>query len=230
MIKIFEISGRFKEYHFLRRINRFVIETEEGDLCHLHDPGRLNELLIKGSEIQTILKEKGMKCEVISVKNNGENVFVNSKYHSPIAENLIKNGLLSKGFKIKRKEIVYKNNRLDFLLDINGEDYFLEVKGCTLLHNNIALFPDAPTVRGTNHIRDLIELKNSGKGAGVLFLVFRNAEYFGANYGTDMDFYLALKDAFNIGVDIFPVKLFFNGKELFYVEKIPLKLNGPAGI
>ena len=230
MKKIFEINGVFKTYHFLKRINRFVVETEEGDLCHLHDPGRLNEILIKGAKIETILKNNGLKCEIISVENKNENIFINSKYHSKIAENLILNKILNKNFLIKKREIIYKNSRLDFLLDLNGNNYYLEVKGCTLLDGDVAKFPDAPTKRGTKHINELVELKNSGNYSGILFLIFRNAKYFSPNYDTDKNFYYALKNAIENKLDIFPVKLFFNGKEFFYNGTINIKLDGPAGI
>ena len=230
MKKIFEINGVFKTYHFLKRINRFVVETEEGDLCHLHDPGRLNEILIKGAKIETILKNNGLKCEIISVENKNENIFINSKYHSQIAENLILNKILNKNFLIKKREIIYKNSRLDFLLDLNGNNYYLEVKGCTLLDGDVAKFPDAPTKRGTKHINELVELKNSGNYSGILFLIFRNAKYFSPNYDTDKNFYYALKNAIENKLDIFPVKLFFNGKEFFYNGTINIKLDGPAGI
>lgn len=36
------------------------------------------------------------------------------------------------------------------------------------------MFPDAPTERGTKHILELIDVKNKGMGAGVLFLIQLN--------------------------------------------------------
>ncbi|MEL9998610.1 MAG: DNA/RNA nuclease SfsA [Thermoplasmata archaeon] len=230
MEKIYEFNGEFQFFHFKKRINRFTVETEENELCHLHDPGRLSELLIPGNIMMAIIKNRGLKCEIISVKSNNEEILINSRFHSNIAENLINGGYLNKNFKIIKKEIIYDNSRLDFLLENIGKKYFLEVKGCTLLKGKFAKFPDAPTIRGTKHVRELIKIKNSGFGAGILFLIFRNAEYFSPNYEMDKNFYYALLDSFKNGVDIFTIRLFLNGSHLYYDGIVKLKFDGPAGI
>ncbi len=224
MEKIFSIEGNLAKYHFLNRPNRFVIETKEGKLCHVHDPGRLKELLIPDAELLALNKNSGLKCEILSVINGKENVFINTKYHSSIAESLILHSLLEKNFKIKRREVKYGKSRLDFLLDNNAKDYFLEVKGCTLLDGKIAKFPDAPTLRGTKHVNDLIEIKKSGSEAGILFLIFRDAEYFSPNRKTDKNFSTYLERALDLGIDVFPVKLTFNGRDIFYNGVAKLKL------
>ncbi|MFP3255467.1 MAG: DNA/RNA nuclease SfsA [Thermoplasmata archaeon] len=230
MNKVFEIEGKFEEYHYKKRLNRFVVETEEGKICHLHDPGRLNELLIPGYPVYAIKKNTGLNCEIIYVKIEDELVLINSKYHNKIAENLILGGFLGKNFKIKKREVPYMGKRLDFLLNLEGIDYYLEVKGCTLVEGKIAKFPDAPTSRGREHVEDLIKIKEGGLGAGILFLVFRDANYFMPNYSADPKFSEILKMAFKKGVEIFPYKLFFNGRELYEIGMLEIKIDGPAGI
>ena len=52
-IPIFELPNLMKGT-FLARPNRFVGEIEykgKKELAHIHDPGRLKELLIKGAEV-----------------------------------------------------------------------------------------------------------------------------------------------------------------------------------
>ena len=72
-----------------------------------------------------------------------------------------------------------ENTRLDFLLEQNGHSVFMEVKNCSLAENRAAMFPDAVTVRGTKHLRELAALKLQGHGAAVFFCVQRQeADWF----------------------------------------------------
>ncbi len=225
MGKIFEIENETTIYHFFKRINRFAVETREGRICHLHDPGRLEELLVKDVELYVIEKESGLGCEIISVRKGNENVFLNSRFHSIIARKIIEGNYLGKEFEIIRGEVTHGKSRIDFLLNYNNEEYYMEVKGCTLLDGKVARFPDAPTARGTKHVEELISLKNLGKDAGIMFLVFRDAEYFSPNFSTDKKFYFSLKRAVENGVEVFPVKVFFDGRNLFFHSSIDLKFD-----
>jgi len=49
----------------------------------------------------------------------------------------------------------------------------VEVKGVTLVDNNIALFPDAPTKRGARHVKELGEAVEDGWCANVVFIIKR---------------------------------------------------------
>lgn len=66
------------------------------------------------------------------------------------------------------------NTRLDFLLEQGGKKIFLEVKNCSLAEDRVAMFPDAVTVRGTKHLRELAVLREQGHTAAVLFCVQRS--------------------------------------------------------
>lgn len=46
----------------------------------------------------------------------------------------------------------------------------LEVKGVTLARDGAGVFPDAPTQRGTRHVRTLLRAAQAGYGAYVLFV------------------------------------------------------------
>ncbi|WP_176232105.1 DNA/RNA nuclease SfsA [Candidatus Hakubella thermalkaliphila] len=45
----------------------------------------------------------------------------------------------------------------------------LEVKSCTLFNQEMAMFPDAITLRGKRHLIELAELSHKGLRGGVLF-------------------------------------------------------------
>ena len=56
-------------------------------------------------------------------------------------------------------EVFYnKETRFDFLVNKNNKKMFVEVKNVTLFRDKqISEFPDAPTSRGTKHIKTLID-------------------------------------------------------------------------
>jgi sugar fermentation stimulation protein A len=93
-------------------------------------------------------------------------------------------------YSILAQEVRFGKSRLDFLLERNGDKMALEVKSCTLFDGSIAMFPDAVTLRGSRHLRELGELSSKGDlRGGILFIVhWPYAEYFIPEYHTDLLF------------------------------------------
>ena len=78
---------------------------------------------------------------------------------------------------------------------------FREVKSVTLVQDGLALFPDAPTVRGTRHVSELEQAVKSGTRATVLFIVQRDdARAVAPHAGIDPEFTRALQSAAASGV------------------------------
>ena len=69
--------------------------------------------------------------------------------------------------------VVSAKSRLDFLIETDWGEVYLEVKNCSLAEGRVALFPDAVTVRGTKHLAELVQLTGKGFGAAVLFCIQR---------------------------------------------------------
>jgi len=151
---------------FLTRPNRFVSEIlykNKVELAHIHDPGRLNELLIKGREILFTNSSGKLKYYVKAVKSEEKWILIDTSLHSKIAMKLFSYMSEFSNVKEIKKEVPIGKSRIDFVLD----GMPLEVKGVTLVKKELALFPDAPTERGTRHVQEIIE--NNG---AILFLVF----------------------------------------------------------
>jgi sugar fermentation stimulation protein A len=104
-----------------------------------------------------------------------------------------------------KSEIRVGGSRFDFLLEERGKDVFLEVKSCTLVGKEIAMFPDAVTERGARHLRELAKISEGGMRAVVLFIVhWPFAEAFMPDYHTDLNFsraFLTIRDK----VEVIPV-------------------------
>ena len=73
---------------------------------------------------------------------------------------------------------------------------FVEVKGCTLEEDGLALFPDAPTLRGAKHLRELAACREAGYEAAVCFVIqMAGMSAFSPNDRTDPEFGRALRAA-----------------------------------
>jgi sugar fermentation stimulation protein A len=119
---------------------------------------------------------------------------------------------------VEKREYSFGDSRIDFLLKDEAQKKMLvEVKGCTLVEDGLALFPDAPTVRGKKHVQELVRAKNQGFKSAVLFLIMReDAVEFSPNYRMDPDFSQALFHGYQKGLNIIVVsfKNIYKGKKL----------------
>jgi len=214
-LPIFEIPNLMKGT-FLSRPNRFIGEIKyrgKIETAHIHDPGRLKELLTKGTEVLFTYSQGKLKYYIKAVKKEDEWVLIDSGLHSKIAMRVF--NFLPEFADVKeiKKEVTYGKSRIDFTLD----NIPLEVKGCSLVVDGLALFPDAPTERGTRHVEEII--KHNGI---LLFLILRKARKFAPNKETDPKFSEKLIEARKKGIKIIPVQISFDGKMIYYSKKIPL--------
>lgn len=219
------IAGKFVD-----RPNRFTVTFRYGgklEDAHLRDPGRLKELLTPNVDLllRPALKlgTRKTKYDVIGVLKDNLWVLINSGFHSDIAADLIDFQIINefKGYFVQKREYNYGKSRIDFLLSGENEEKMLvEVKGCTLVEEGLALFPDAPTLRGKKHVKELIRAKKDGIGASILFLIMcEDAENFSPNYKMDPDFSNALRDAYQKGVNI----IAYSFKNIYKKENLEIK-------
>ncbi len=236
-VPVMEISWDAKA-NFISRPNRFLgivditspkKNQKKKEKVHVHDPGRLKELLYSGNDVLLSYASnpnRKTKWDLIAALYDGNWVLVHSGFHREIAQCIIGNGTLSPFKKVKdiKPEARFGNSRLDFLLTRKNEKKrWVEVKGCTLAEDGIALFPDAPTIRGTRHVRHLIEAKERGDDAAVLILVFRHdAKCFAPHSKTDLDFAEAFYSALDVGIEVHPIKFFYRDGIINYMGKIPI--------
>ncbi|MGZ7048979.1 MAG: DNA/RNA nuclease SfsA, partial [Methanobacterium sp.] len=209
---------------------RFTVtfkHQNEAKNAHLRDPGRLKELLTH--DVDLILRQalntakRKTKFDVIGVLKDDSWVLINSGFHSDIAADLIDLQILDefKGYSVLKREYNYGKSRLDFLLsDKDDERMLVEVKGCTLVEDNLAKFPDAPTLRGKRHVEELISAKKEGINASILFLITcEDAKIFSPNFEMDPDFSNALENAYNTGVNI----IAYSFKNIYRKGKLEIK-------
>lgn len=212
----------------LRRINRFVVFVEINKKkvkAYLANSGRLKEVLIKGAECLFEKKKGKIPYKLIAVKKGNIWVSVDSHLPNKFFYELYKNGEIEflKRAKFLSKEFKVNNERIDFLFLKGKRRIFVEVKSCTLLEGDIALFPDAPTLRGKRHLDLLSELRKRGNDACIVFVVQRrDAKSFAPNSFTHFDFSKSLYRAMKNGVKVYLIVTDFNERKR-KLEKIFIK-------
>jgi len=212
-MKVYEFSEKVWEAKVIKRLNRFLVEIKDKNgksLCHLHDPGRLEELIFNGNKV-LVRTTTGLKtkCSITAADINGRWVIVDSRVHNIIAKKFLPESA--------QPEVKVGNCRLDFRYGST----FVEVKGCTLVRNGVALFPDAPTERGKRHMLKLAELARNGKNSVLMMLIMRDdAECFYPNFKTDPAFGKEFFNAINSGVNVIIKSFRFDGKTVEYVKDL----------
>ncbi len=232
-LKEMRISGPLIQGMFIERLNRFLGRIEingRREYCHIRDPGRLTEVLVPNAQIivrKVNKSSRKTRYELISVKVGDIWVIVNSGLHNRLALELLKNRKIEElaEYKIAFMEKKFGKSRIDFLLSKNGEKCLLEVKGCTLVKEGVALFPDAPTKRGVKHLKELAFAIEIGYKAADLFLIMRrDANLFSPNREIDPTFSEALKKLEEKGAKIIAYSFDFDGREIKPLGRISIRL------
>lgn len=203
------VSGKF-----IFRRNRFVAEVEINgtvEVVHVKNTGRCRELLLPGCEVFLALSgnpARKTKYDLIAVRKKREGkepLLINMDSQIPNAaalEYLAGSGIFSPNAVFKR-EVTYKRSRFDIYVEDGERRVFIEVKGVTLEKEGIALFPDAPTLRGVKHLEELASCVKEGFEAWIFFVIqMKEISFFMPNDAMHPAFGEALRQAAASGVKV----------------------------
>jgi len=128
------------------------------------------------------------------------------------------------GYADVRGEVKINNStRLDLKLSApRRRDCYIEVKNCTLVRDGLASFPDARTIRGQKHLRELMTLKASGARAVIFFVIQRSdAQMFSPADAIDPDYGRLLRKAVAGGVEIMVYDTVMDLERIVLNHKVP---------
>ena len=203
--------GNMVEGRFLARPNRFIAHVEIGgktEICHVKNTGRCRELLPTGARVWCQKYDNPNRktaFDLISVEKGEWIINMDSQAPNKAAMEWLAGGGLGP-IENLRAETTHGDSRYDFSFVQDGRPCFLEVKGVTLEENGICAFPDAPTDRGSKHLRGLTAALQEGYGAYVLFVIqMADVSFLHPNDQTDPAFGKALREAVAAGVRVLAV-------------------------
>lgn len=197
---------------FLERLNRFVARVEISGVeqrVHVKNTGRCAELLVPGNSVYLEKSGKANRktaYDLVAVERRGPEgarlVNMDSMAPNAMAREWLAGGALG-AIADLRAEVRVGQSRFDFAGVQDGRRVLVEVKGCTLEAEGIARFPDAPTLRGLRHVRELTRLAGEGCRCVVLIVIqMKGARIFQPNWATQPEFGEALVAARRAGVEL----------------------------
>ena len=216
---------------FIRRLNRFAALMDVGGsevMVHVANSGRLGELLIPEhtmwlSPVDSNHRKTAFDLALVQMETNL--CSADSRLPNFLIEEAIRCEYIYEfcGYPDIKREVSYSDSRFDLFLKNEESHCFIETKSVTLVEDRIALFPDAPTSRGTKHVNGLIRAKQEGYRSAVVFIVQReDADMCRIQEESDPDFYHALRNAMQSGVDVYAYSCRVSLTDITISKRIPL--------
>lgn len=171
------LPGEVVKGIFLERSNRFQAVVEiygVREIVHVPNTGRMSGLLAPGIEVALVRSDNPKRKHPYSltlVKKKEHWVCVYSALANRVFEDGIQTGKV-RGIQGKvRREVKFGSSRIDFYVE-GDPPTLIEVKCVTYEEDGIAMFPDAPTLRGQKHVGELIQATEEGMGGMIALVVF----------------------------------------------------------
>ena len=232
-------SPALEEGRLIRRYKRFLadIETVHGELLTIHCPntGSMLNCMAPGARVwfsrSSDPKRKLPGTWEVGETPQGRLACINTARANALVEEALRAGVISElnGFTGLKREVAYgqENSRIDFRLDYENRSAWVEVKSVTLGFDgtNVAAFPDAVTVRGAKHLRELACLAREGVRAVQLYCVnLSGIEAVRPAQEIDPVYAAALRDAVAAGVEVLAYGVTLTPEQMWVDRALPVLL------
>ncbi len=219
----------------VKRYKRFLadVQMEDGEIITVHCPNTGTMLSCSAPDSPVCLSrsdnpKRKYPFTLEMVKTHSTWVGVNTaRTNKLVAEAIVKEQIAE--FRnitaIKTEIKTSAHTRLDLQVSHGDGTTLIEVKNCSLAVNRCAMFPDAITVRGTKHLRELTRLTREGLKACIFFLVQRmDADQFTPALHIDSNYGDALLHAAESGVMLLVYQAEVNPVGINIVGSLPYAL------
>ncbi len=193
---------------FLSRPNRFIARVElagREETVHVKNTGRCRELLVPGARVwleRSDNPQRKTAYDLVAVEKGPRLINMDAQAPNKVFGEWAQRGGIP-GLTLLRPETVWGSSRFDFYWESASQQGFVEVKGVTLEVDGAAYFPDAPTLRGVKHLRELIAARQQGYRTAVCFVIqMKDIDFFSPNDVTHPAFGQALREAAAAGVEV----------------------------
>lgn len=222
----------------IQRYKRFLADviTPTGEQLTLHCPntGAMTGCATPGDTVWYSTsdnpKRKYAHTWEITETQQGAFICVNTQRANPLVKEAIDAGLIPElsGYSQIKGEVKYgeEGSRIDFMLQADDRpECYIEVKSVTLADRDNGYFPDAVTLRGQKHLRELMSVAAAGKRAVLLFAVLHSAiERFSPARHIDPKYAQLLNEAQKQGVEVFAYKAELSADNMTLKSTLPVVL------
>lgn len=228
----------------LRRYKRFFadIQLPSGDLLTIHCPntGSMLNCLVPETPCWYSLSDNPKRklpgtLELVTTATGGL-ACVNTHRANALVEEALRDERIPEltGYTSLRREVRYgqENSRIDLLLEDEARGRcYIEVKSVTLgLGGGLGVFPDAVTLRGLKHLRELMSAVADGHRAVLFFCVLHeDVERMSPAAHIDPAYAEGVRAALAAGVEVVAWKAYLSPEELRLDAPLPFELDLPLG-
>jgi sugar fermentation stimulation protein A len=222
------IPGEKVEAVFIERPNRFqaVVRMDgEQEMVHVPNTGRMDEMLHPG--VPVILERsdnprRKHRYGLRFVRKNGHWICIHSALANAVFRDGVESGRIDGVRGPLQGEVKLGESRVDFCMNSDPRTW-VEVKCVTYEENGVAMFPDAPTVRGQKHVDELIRAVETGDRAMIVFLAFMDFVHrFTPHAAIDPILAEKLRKARDSGIAIRAYRCIVDIHQLAVADEIPV--------
>lgn len=219
------------------RYKRFLsdIDLSDGQKINAHVPntGSMKTCWEPGWKVLVTHNndpKRKMKYTLEMTHNGSSWICVNTGMTNKLVKEALEGDVISEltGYKNIKPEKKVKDSRIDFFLSESSEhsDCYVEVKNVTLKgEGKIALFPDSVSTRGQKHLKDLMEIKEEGLRAVMLYVINReDVDEFSPAQDIDPTYAKLLKQAHDKGVEVLAYQCSLSENEIVLKKKIKVSI------
>ena len=225
-----------------KRYKRFLADVEHYELgeftAHCPNTGSMKNCWGPGWNVwlqkSENIKRKYPYTWVLAENELGEMIGINTHLANKLVVEAIADGKITELSDIKKVETEIKygaeNSRIDILVSHTDQTKtYIEIKSVTLkdsAHDSSrGFFPDAKTLRGQKHIRELIECVKNGDKA-VLFFMVQHTGINSVEVAKDIDpeYAYLLEQAVKQGVKVVAYKSKINTNQIVLDQPLPFKM------
>ena len=220
--------GTARRAVLIARPNRFLAICKLGRStveAHVPDRGRCLDLLVPGREVALVavrgpIRRTGYTA-LLARSGAGTWVSLDPAGAPRLVAAALEREVLPWGLAVGRRELAVGSSRIDLLLQPG--DVLCEVKSVGAARDGVALFPDAPTLRGLRHLALLSRLARRGRKCAVVLCAQReDVRAVAADDEIDPAFARALRRAAAAGVRIGAIRCAAHPSGMELQSEIPV--------
>lgn len=219
----------------IKRYKRFLADviTPEGETFTLHcaNTGAMTGCATPGDTVWYSTsdnpKRKYAHSWELTHTQQGHRICVNTLRANALVREAIEHNLINElsGYSKISGEVKYggENSRIDLLLQAeNRVNCYIEVKSVTLLQQQRGYFPDAVTLRGQKHLRELLSVVESGQRAVLFFAVLHSGiEQVAPAHHIDERYAALLAQVRQLGVEVVCYRAKLSPDGIYLCDKLP---------
>jgi sugar fermentation stimulation protein A len=220
----------------ISRYKRFLADVclENGEIVTVHCPnsGAMTGCSQSGQKVFISFHDdprRKLKYTWQLIEMPTSLIGVNTMIPNRLVAQSIKHGQICEllGYDTIFSEIkVGTNSRIDLLLQTyESRRCYVEIKNCTLVENEQALFPDAVTLRGKKHLVELQALVKQGYRCVMFYLIQRmDAQKFSPADKIDPGYGKELRKAISNGVEMLAYDVQIDYEQIKIRQRVPCNL------